>query len=228
MRRTDRPACPAPRERPCESGQGVLEVRFGVARRDRVVQGARLVVERERPSTQHPDPCLQRLELPTQILVPQLHQFLRVRGGLGPVQLHDQRTGLGADLVERQRPPFGVGAPRLRTVVRVDIVAVVLPHRQHQLHVAFGDVVHVGVRLSLSGHDQGHDHDGEHEMAGVDHGVIVLRDELRRHPFEPHAADRQQTTGHRLEQTANADTEDLCHCLFGPMLLSAMRLGKPC
>ena len=46
-----------PRERPCEPGQRLLEVRLGMAGRDRVVERAGLIVERERPPVQHPHAC---------------------------------------------------------------------------------------------------------------------------------------------------------------------------
>jgi hypothetical protein len=119
-----------------------------VVRRYRVVERFRLLVEGQLLSPEHRHPSAQGFELAREVAVPHHHQ--RVAGGRrrsrGEPYGHAGRVGLD----HRQRPFDGGGLPLGRSVERVHVVRIVLPHGQHQLDVLLGERLHL-VRLSRGG-----------------------------------------------------------------------------
>ena len=120
----------------------------------------RLFVERHLRAREHPHARAQRFQLTAQVDVPQTNELSR-RVGFGRARIataggdrprYDDRHCAGVQVVDEplgvsidvgQRSPFlGLGLPLGRTVVGVDIRRIVLPGRQHELHVAFGNFVH--------------------------------------------------------------------------------------
>ena len=128
------------RELLVELVEDLLEVRLGQRRRHRVVERARLLVERQALAVEHADAGRDRGELPLQVVAAQpLHLIRRLRDG---VDRAEQRLRLRRQLGEGRLARFRLLLPLRRTVVGIDVVGVVLAERQHQLHIAFGDVVH--------------------------------------------------------------------------------------
>ncbi len=119
-----------------------LIVRVGMRRRDGVVQGLRLLIEGQPGSLQHPHTCPERLELPPQVVVSQDEERIAPVGVREIGDRPNQLRGVAIDLGERPLEPLGVGFPLGGPEKRVDIVRIVLPDGQHQLHVLLSDRIH--------------------------------------------------------------------------------------
>src|SRR5687767_11028947 len=115
-------------------------MRFGQRRSHRIVQGARLFIERQAFPFEDPYARRQGRELPPEILKSQpLH--LLVRGG-HTAQLRDEILGPRGDRVEARLRRFSGLLPLGSTIVSINVVRIVLADCQYQLDVSFGNRVH--------------------------------------------------------------------------------------
>ena len=111
-----------------------------VYRRDGIVERLGLFVERQALAFEHADPSLERGQLAIQVLPPEpLHL---VAGRAQGRQVGADAVRLPGDRVERYLGRLGLGLPHRRPVVGVDVVGVVLPHREDGLDVAFSQWIH--------------------------------------------------------------------------------------
>ncbi len=128
------------RELLVELVEDLLEVRLGERGCHRVVEGARLLVERQALAGEHADAGRDCGELPLQVVAA---QPLHLIGGLRHcADGAEQRLRLRRQIDEGNLDRFRLLLPLRRTVVSIDVIGIVLAERQHQLHVTFGDIVH--------------------------------------------------------------------------------------
>jgi hypothetical protein len=141
----------ASRERLVEAHDDVLKVLLGIRWRTDVVQRSCLVVERELGPLQHSHARDHGVELLAEIGTPEPEQRNLGRVGAGAVsdvrderrpELRYQRGRALLDLGERDGRRVGLRLPLGRPVVRVDVIAVMLPDGERELHVRLGDLIH--------------------------------------------------------------------------------------
>ncbi len=145
---------PTPRQERLELVHDRLEVGFRVRGRNGIVERPRLLIEAQLCTAEHAHTRTQRLELPADILMTQPSQLIAGRVQL--CELAEQLFGIFVDRCQSRLSTLDVRLPFRRAIVRIHVVGVMLPERQHQLDVSFGHRVHSGCLATLCGgsHDQ--------------------------------------------------------------------------
>src|SRR4030095_10687963 len=122
-----------------------VELALGVRRGNRVVERSGFFIEGQLVPLEHRNAGTQGAQLPCQVLMPETYRFL---GRVGRLRLGQSRLRCRRIAVDIPKRPFGSGrfrSPLLRSVVRVDIVGIVLTERQHQLEVTLSEGIHRAV-----------------------------------------------------------------------------------